>query len=134
MRKRIMNLSLLAAAVISPAVALAHSFPLLVLLVVGLAVVISPAIPLSDATTLEWLSRRGGSYGAVRVYGSIGFLLGAVIAGPFLGGDRITLVFPLYGLFLGATFLASLSAPPQLAAGIEHHSFGVRQVLRDRVA
>lgn len=115
-RKLILTLSFLSAALIAPLVATTHSLPLLFLLVAALAVALSPAIPLSDATTLEWLQSHGGSYGSVRIYGSLGFLLGSLFAGRVLSGSHISLLFPLYGLCLGATFFAALGAPPQHSA------------------
>src|SRR5689334_22524799 len=68
-RKRLINGALLAAALIAPAVVLAHSFAVLLVLVILLAIALSPAIPLSDATTLETVRQHGGSYGGVRVFG-----------------------------------------------------------------
>lgn len=112
-RKLILILSFLSAAAIAPLVSSTHSFPLLLLIVGLLAVALSPAVPLSDATTLEWLRTRGGSFGSIRIFGSLGFLLGSLFAGWALSGSRISLLFPIYGLCLGATFLAALRAPPQ---------------------
>jgi PPP family 3-phenylpropionic acid transporter len=100
----------------------------------ALAVSLSPVIPLSDATTLEWLSRHGGSYGSVRVYGSFGFLVSSLIAGALLVGGRLHLLFPVYGLFLGCTFLAGLAAPRQRAAPSRAQRGSVQLVLRNRTA
>jgi PPP family 3-phenylpropionic acid transporter len=132
LRKPLLSVALLASALIAPTVALAHTFLTLLIPVVALAIVISPAIPLSDATTLEWVSRNGGSFGAVRLFGSIGFFVGSLLIGPLLGGSHIRLVFPLYGLFLGVTFLVSLRAPRQHAQTVTHRTGGIGALLRNR--
>jgi len=74
-RKRLLSLSLLVVALVAPTVALAHTFGALLALVGVLAIALSPAAPLADATTLDWLRCHGdsGGYGAVRVYGSFGY-------------------------------------------------------------
>ena len=135
-RKQLLALSLLSSALIAPGIALAHSFASLFVLVVALAVALSPTIPLSDATTLEWLAEHGGSYGAVRIYGSIGFLVGSISAGRLLAVEGIHVLFPLYAFFLAGTFLVSLTAPVQsrqyaCSPGGHHGSF--RAVLSDRI-
>jgi MFS transporter, PPP family, 3-phenylpropionic acid transporter len=132
-RKPLLLLSLLVAALTAPTVPLVGSVASLVPLMGLLAVALSPAVPLADATTLEWLRRHGGSYGAVRIYGSLGFLCSSFAAGQFLGGPHILALFPIYAVCLFCTFLASLGVPPQdrgvrLASGE-----GIASVLRDRV-
>src|SRR5579875_3775511 len=134
-RKRLLVLSPLTAALAAPAVALAHSFGAILPLVVVLAIALGPSVPLADATTLEWLRRHSGSgsYGGVRVYGSLGFLLASVVVGPFYAGRHILLLFPLYGLLLFVTFLVSLTAPRQDDGVVAAGRWGVLEVLHDRV-
>jgi len=132
-RKRLLTTALLASALTAPLVALAHSFALLLLPIALLAVALSPTIPLADATTLQWLRRNGGSYGAVRIYGSFGFMLTALATGSFFVGTGILRLFPLYGLLLGVTFAVSLAAPGQGDAGmLRRGSSGMGSLLRDR--
>ena len=132
-RKPLLTLSLLAAALIAPAVALAHAFAALLPLFIALAVATSPTVPLADATTLEWIRRHGGSYGAVRIYGSLGYLLASLGVGLFYRGRHILLLFPLYGLLLFGTCLVSLAAPRQGDAVHLARGEGLGTVLQDRV-
>lgn len=132
-RKRMLNLALLGAAVMAPLVALAHSFVALLPLFILLAVALSPVTPLSDATTLEWLRRHGGSYGSVRVYGSLGYLLLSLASGSLYGDGRILWLFPLYGALLCLTFVVSLAAPRQEDMPTRVHGEGLGAVLGDRV-
>lgn len=132
-RKRLINVALLCAALIAPAVALAHTFALLLVLVVLLAVALSPAIPLSDATTMETLPQQGGSYGGVRIYGSIGYLVSSSLVGLLYAGNRILILFPLYGTLLFITFVASLGVPRQRDTVQLTRGEGMGAILRDRV-
>lgn len=132
-RKPLLVLSLLAAALIAPAVTLASSFGAILPLFTLLAVALSPAVPLADATTLEWLRHHGGSYGAVRVYGSLGFLLSSLAVGPFYAGQGIYRLFVLYGVLLFIACLVSLSAPRQRDAAALARGEGIVTLLRDRV-
>jgi len=132
-RKPVLAMSLLVAALAAPASPLAGGMGSLVPLMGVLAVALSPVVPLADSTTLEWLRQHGGSYGSVRFYGSLGFLLSSVIAGQFLGGRNILALFPVYGLFLFSTFVASLLVPSQDRGVRLARGEGIASVLRDRV-
>jgi PPP family 3-phenylpropionic acid transporter len=131
-RKRLLAISLLAASLAAPLVTMAHSFAALLLLIALLAVSLSPAIPLADATTLDWLSARGGSYGGVRIYGSLGFLLSSLAIGSFYRGRGILALFVVYGALLFAAFLTTLAAPRQAAVVAEARGGGIMEVLADR--
>ncbi len=132
LRKKVLIVALLVAAITAPIVPLAGSFVSLILLVALLAFVLSPVVPLADSTTLEWLRRNGGSYGPVRFYGSLGFLCSSLIAGQFLGGRHILDLFPIYGAFLFCTFLVSLGIPTQDRGVRLARGEGIPSVLRDR--
>jgi len=131
--KPLLVLSLLAASIAAPLVTLAHSFATLLPLVAVMAITISPAVPLSDATTLDALSTRGGSYGGVRVYGSLGFLLSSLAVGSFYRGRGIFAIFIVYGILLFGAFLVSLWSPRQTTVVTEARGEGIAQVLTDRV-
>jgi MFS transporter, PPP family, 3-phenylpropionic acid transporter len=132
-RKQVLAAALLVAAVTAPLVPAMGGFTSLVLLMALLAFALSPVVPLADSSTLEWLRRNGGSYGAVRFYGSLGYLCSSLVAGQFLGGRRILAVFPLYGAFLLCTFLVSLTVPTQDRGVRLARGEGIPSVLRDRV-
>lgn len=132
-RKRVLVLALLAAAVIAPLVGLAPSFVPLFALFAALAIALSPVTPLSDATTLEWLRHHGGSYGGVRIFGSLGFLISSLAVGPLYAGKGIFHLFTFYGVMLFGAFVMSLWAPEQRDAGALAHGEGIASLLRDRV-
>jgi PPP family 3-phenylpropionic acid transporter len=133
LRRQLLTVCLLCGAVLAPVVVLAPSFEHLLLLILTLAIALSPISPLADATTLEWLRRHGGSYGTVRVYGSFGFLLTSLLVGSLYSGTHIFWLFPLYGVFLFLAFMVSFTVPRQEdTVQIMGTNEGVGTVLRDR--
>lgn len=132
-RKPLLIVSLLLATFAAPVVSQVHAFAAVLGLFILLAVTLSPSVPLADATTLEWLRGHGGSYGSVRLYGSLGFLLSSLISGSFFTGEHIARVFPVYGVCLFGAFLVSLSVPRQERLVRLAQGEGLVSVLQDRV-
>ncbi|MBI4549586.1 MAG: MFS transporter [Candidatus Omnitrophica bacterium] len=64
-------------------------------------------IPLVEATTWEMIELRGGNYGQIRVWGSVGFILTSWIGGWVL--DRFPLKTALYAIFVLLVLLAAVS-------------------------
>lgn len=113
---------------------IAHSFIVLLVLILALAITLSPVTPLADAITLQWISLRGGSYGMVRVYGSFGFLLMAIAAGGILNVVGITSFFLLLAIVFCGPFLASFFVPGQSKASVARmKSSELVVLLRDRM-
>jgi oligosaccharide:H+ symporter len=134
-RKYLLMAALLAAILTSLLLWLiAHSFAMLLIFLILLAIAISPAIPLADAMTLQWIDERGGSYGAIRVYGSAGFLIAAIVAGTILNAVGIASLFLLLAAVFCAPFLASFFMPGQSKASMARaNSRELLFLLRDRV-
>ena len=129
-RKRLLVGTLLVATLVAPLARLLGSFPALLALIAVIAVAISPVVPLADATTMEWLRRHGGTYGSLRVFGSLGFLLASLCAGVLFGGHRILWLYPCYAALLGCTFLAALTLPTPERMAVHADGEGMRSVLR----
>ncbi|GHO46117.1 MFS transporter [Ktedonospora formicarum] len=113
-RKRLLSAALLGAVITSLFIwLLGHSFVALLIFICLLAISLSPVIPLADAISLHWIEQWGGSYGAIRVYGSAGFLIVAIIAGSILNAVGIASLFLLLGGVFCAPLLASFFVPSQ---------------------
>jgi PPP family 3-phenylpropionic acid transporter len=70
----------------------------------------------------------------VRVYGTLGFLLVALIAGIFLASKGILNMFFLLSLMLGCTFVVSLTVPSQTKMKtLQVKGGGAHIILHDRV-
>jgi len=118
-RKQLLMAGLLSIIIVSLVLSLvAHSFLVLFLLIVVLAIAFSPSIPLADAITLQWIGEHGGSYGAIRVYGSLGFLIAAIAVGAILNIVGITSLFLVLAIVCCAPFCASFFVPGQSKGSI----------------
>lgn len=74
----------------------------------------APITALVDATTLEHVRHHGGSYGRIRLWGSLGFLLTALAAGTLVerDGTGAVVVAGAWGLGLAAALAFALPSPP----------------------
>jgi PPP family 3-phenylpropionic acid transporter len=90
----------------------------------------APLTALIDSTTLEAVHRHGGSYGRVRLWGSLGFLVAAVGGGVLADGRGLGPLLTLGAALLGLCALISfaLPAPPPLKHDVKG---AFRQLLSD---
>ncbi|HWE26819.1 MAG TPA: MFS transporter [Polyangia bacterium] len=74
----------------------------------------APLTSLIDATTLAHVRHHGGSYGRIRLWGSLGFLVAAAGAGALVEHDGIGAIVRVaaWALALGAAVAFALPAPP----------------------
>lgn len=70
----------------------------------------SPTIPLADAWTLDHLSNRGGDYGRIRTWGSIGFALPLVLSTFLLSKAKASTAEDLLPTFWGFCIFRVISA------------------------
>ncbi|MBO0783274.1 MAG: MFS transporter, partial [Ktedonobacteraceae bacterium] len=134
-RKRLLMIALLGAMSTSFLLWLiAHAFVPLLLLMLGFALVVSPVIPLADAMTLQWMNQHGGSYGTIRIYGSLGFLIVAIASGAILNAIGILSFFLLLSIVFCVPFLASLFMPDHRQVSMARSSSRTFvSLFRDRV-
>ncbi len=79
----------------------------------------SALIPVVDAATLRMTHRRGTDFGAVRAWGTIGFMVTTIIAGPLIGVFGDAAFVPLFVAFAMLRALLSLQLPRFRAASDE---------------
>ena len=77
--RRLASPLFLGAAVTFPAMLLTRSYPVLAALAVLTSFFYTPLIPLLDALALGYVSRSGGDYGRVRLWGSLGFIFSTLL-------------------------------------------------------
>ena len=118
-RLPLLRWSLLLAALGAPLLLLPRSFGPVALVVGLVALCLSPAIPLADATTLEWVKRTGwpATYGKVRLWGAMGFILGGLAGGRLFTLASVHLLFGVYGVLLLGPFAAALAIPARRGIG-----------------
>jgi MFS transporter, PPP family, 3-phenylpropionic acid transporter len=110
--RRMMMLLLLASGVLFIGMGMLESFlPILALLLV-FSIFFSPNTPLIDAFTLGQLSKRGGDYGRLRLWGSLGFIFPAVLMWRLHGETQIRLIFPMFAGFMLIALFTVRKFPP----------------------
>lgn len=72
-----------------------------------------PALPLVETTTLEYVASSGADYGRIRVAGSIGFALAALMYGPLAGRATPTAVVPTMLVLLALSATCTSLVPAQ---------------------
>jgi PPP family 3-phenylpropionic acid transporter len=87
------------------------SFELLLALVAILALFTAPVSPLADSATLALLGDQRSRYGALRVWGAVGWGLSTVAAGILVQRLGLTIVFPSYVLIGALAMVVAIFLP-----------------------
>jgi PPP family 3-phenylpropionic acid transporter len=86
----------------------AETFPQLLLYIVIFAFFTSPTVPLLDSAALEAAESSGHTYGELRLWGSVGWSISAVLIGLIIQRLAIAWLFYCYIIIILLTFLLSL--------------------------
>jgi PPP family 3-phenylpropionic acid transporter len=106
-------------------------FTLLFLVVLLFSIFFSPNNSLLDALTLGVVSRSGGDYGRLRLWGSIGFIFPSVLLWRVLGWkDDLGIVFPLFALLLAISIVLLFKYPFQRRPHTPRMDFSAFRLLR----
>jgi MFS transporter, PPP family, 3-phenylpropionic acid transporter len=101
--------------VLTAALAPAHGFWPVLLLVAAGGVTFAAVLPLGEAIALDASRRRALDYGRVRLVGSATFILAAIAAGALIEARDAGVVLPLLIALLAAQFAACLTLPAERA-------------------
>jgi len=104
---------------------IANSFtsfiPLLIAMTLASAA-IQPATPVATAISLEYVEEKGGSFGFIRLLGTVGYQIAALVVGIVMA-TSLKGMFALMGIFLIISALISFWMPP-----VEGHQHGKEKV------
>jgi PPP family 3-phenylpropionic acid transporter len=126
----IVRLALFAAGLLFSGVLMVQGFWPLALVLAGFSFFWHAALPQLEATTLNHLGSGTHHYSRIRLWGSIGFILTAVLLGPLLGRFGVGLLpYLLLGL-LALTVLAALRVPEGRPAPARGAPVSLRATLR----
>jgi PPP family 3-phenylpropionic acid transporter len=92
-----------------------------------------PIGPLIDSTALEVAEAEGRSYGELRAWGTIGFIVSTWALGRIMERTGLTSLFFGYALFMVAALVVSRYIPPRGAVWATPKLRGLRILLSDRV-
>ncbi len=112
---------------------LAGSYRVFVALTVLLSAAQSAIVPLSDSIALHHVRRSGGNYGAIRLWGSIGFAAAVLVVGWLSDHVAFAVIFYAFSLALLAASVLAARLPryPMAAPGALTRR-DVRGLLSDR--
>ena len=104
------------------------SFELLLALVAILALFTAPVTPLADSATLALLGERRSCYGALRVWGAVGWGLSTLAAGMLIQRLGLAIVFPGYALIGALAVLVALFLPRASLPQVDLRSAALKMV------
>lgn len=93
-----------------------HAFVAVALVMLALSVLSAGALPIVEMITFSTLGGRGGQYGPVRLWGSIGFILGVLGLGAWLDHRPVSAVLDWVLALAVISFLVSFALPRIAAA------------------
>ncbi len=104
-------LTALMAALVVPGLAVSHQFVSELLGMMFFSLCLNGLMPLYDAIAVDLLQGDGHRYGRVRLWGSLGFIVGSAVVGALLARSGTVVVAVMLGGFLLATALACWGLP-----------------------
>jgi PPP family 3-phenylpropionic acid transporter len=125
----ILTVALLATALIGFAYSFAEDYRWIIVIAALLASVQSAIVPISDSIALHYVQQDGGSYGSIRLWGSIGFAAAVFIGGWLSDHFVFVVIFYLFSFMLIVAAFLAWRLPKQSQAVNAGTLRGVRQLL-----
>jgi PPP family 3-phenylpropionic acid transporter len=110
----VLRIGLAAGISLAAVAATLESFAAVFLVMAALALAVAAVPSMMDSYAVAASERIGRSYGAMRVWGSVGYMLAVLIVGRLMGDDVTSLVFLGYAACIGAALL-TVAALPRLS-------------------
>lgn len=129
-KMRVIRFSAVASLIVFAGFFQARSFTALFLVTAALAFFFTAALPLVEALTLSHLSHRIESYGRIRLWGSVGFILAVQGVGLMLDMASVDLLLWIGIALLTATLAAALVLPEADLSTVPHAAVDFGVVLR----
>lgn len=128
-RMRVVRLGCLLGALTFAGVFLGDSYGWLAIIMMVFSFFWNATLPQFEATTLNYLGKDSHRYSAIRLWGSIGFIVTVAALGPLLDIQGIHLLpVVLLALFIGL-WLSSLTVPERASAHLSMDHEPLRKVL-----
>jgi PPP family 3-phenylpropionic acid transporter len=128
----VLRLGLCAGAALALLGATLHAFPAFLAVMAGIAIALSTVPSMMDSYAVTASDRAGRSYGALRVWGSLGYTLAVLAIGRVMGDRVSALVLVGYAALL-ALALLTIARLPALAERRAQPLFaGIHDVLANR--
>lgn len=112
------------------AVFLAHGFFWMFFVMAALSVFTSSTLPLAESLTLAHLARTNGHYSRIRMWGSLGFIVAAVVLGFLIDMAGISSLLWFLLVVQFTLLILTYTLPEAHIAPHEHDHFSIWQVIR----
>ncbi len=108
----------------------AHGFYWLFFVMAALSLFTSSTLPLAESLTLAHLATTNGHYSRIRMWGSLGFIVAAVILGFLIDFAGIKSLLWFLLMVQITLFILSYTLPDAKVAAHEHDHFSIWQVVK----
>ena len=132
LHRRILSLSLLLSAISVYLISRTSQYELLIPIILIYAFFATPTMPLLDTAALDTLETNRGTFGGMRVWGTIGWMVSTWLVGEIINTWGLPWFFYSYIFLLGITFLVSLLQPTRGQILRPPLRQGLRQLLSRR--
>lgn len=108
----------------------AHGFFWMFFVMAALSLFTSSTLPLAESLTLAHLATTNGHYSRIRMWGSLGFIVAAVILGFMIDNAGIASLLWFLLIVQVSLFILSYTLPEPTVAAHEHDHFSIWQVIK----
>ena len=108
----------------------AHGFFWLFFVMAALSLFTSSTLPLAESLTLAHLATTNGHYSRIRMWGSLGFIVAAVVLGFLIDAAGISSLLWFLLAVQISLFALSYTLPEPVVSPHEHDHFSIWQVIR----
>ncbi|HSI25552.1 MAG TPA: MFS transporter [Methylotenera sp.] len=108
----------------------AHGFFWLFFVMAALSIFTSSTLPLAESLTLAHLATTNGHYSRIRMWGSLGFIVAAVILGFLIDATGIHSLLWFLLIVQVTLFVLSFTLPEPRIEPHEHDRFSIWQVIK----
>jgi PPP family 3-phenylpropionic acid transporter len=108
----------------------AHGFFWLFFVMAALSLFTSSTLPLAESLTLAHLATTNGHYSRIRMWGSLGFIVAAVVLGFLIDISGIASLLWFLLVVQISLFALSFTLPEAKVAAHEHDHFSIWQVIK----
>lgn len=108
----------------------AHGFFWLFFVMAALSIFTSSTLPLAESLTLAHLATTNGHYSRIRMWGSLGFIVAAVILGFLIDATGIHSLLWFLLIVQVTLFVLSFTLPEPKIEPHEHDRFSIWQVIK----
>ncbi len=108
----------------------AHGFFWLFFVMAALSLFTSSTLPLAESLTLAHLATTNGHYSSIRMWGSLGFIVAAVVLGFMIDIAGITSLLWFLLIVQMTLFVLSYTLPEPKVEAHEHDHFSIWQVIK----